>query len=65
MRQVHPKTNGYSNVERLAALEKRRAEAEARNRERAKRNVEEQLHLLKSRPGQSKRERMRLLGRPV
>lgn len=57
------KTNGYSNAARLAALEKRRSEAQERDEARAKRSADEQLHLLKSRPGASKRERARLLGR--
>ena len=60
MREPHPKTNGYSNVGRLSELVLRRSQAEQRNKARATRSIEEQLHLLASRPGTSARERARL-----
>ena len=44
------------------AREYRRAAALARHAERAKRSAEEQLTILDGRPGESKRERKRLLG---
>ena len=58
-----PKVNGYHNEGRIALMETRRNEAESRNIERARRTADEQLHLLEMRPGNSLRERARLLGR--
>ena len=60
MRQTHPKTNGYSNVVRLASLEKRRAEADERNAARAARSTNDQIALLNRRPGLASKERERL-----
>lgn len=61
MRQVHPKTNGYSNVVRLEELRNRQVDALQRQFDRNQLTAAEQLKLLDSRPGKSARERARLV----
>lgn len=63
MRQIRPKTNGYSNVGRLEALEKRRREARERQAARDGRSDAEQIYLLNRRPGNAARERARIAAR--
>jgi hypothetical protein len=53
--------NQYRKANTLRKKEQARKEAEERNAARAKRSKEEQLALLDSRPGNSKKEREKLM----
>lgn len=56
----NPQGNAHSNGNRIEC-ERKRAEAEARNAERAKRTIAEQLLILTTRrPGNSSKEKARL-----
>ena len=50
------KKNGYSNAKRLARLEKRRVEAQARNGVWVKLSVREKISSLSKRSGKSKKQ---------
>ena len=54
------KVNGYSTAKRNAKANRKRKDAEARQAKRDKLSVEQQLKVIKKRPGKSERETTRL-----
>lgn len=55
------KVNGYSNRVKIAKKERKRKEAEARNRAWNKMSFKQQLEILNGRPGNSARQATRIL----